>query len=700
MTTTTQTRSLTIGTLLYFLLGAMLLMLCSLLAVSMVDAVKRKSTAERVVEMARANRDVFIALQNLRVERGPTRTALGLKDAASDAQLAYFKEARAKSGPALAAVIAGCGQINCFDAGAAAQLRAASERLAAMRVESDQALRQPLEARRSGIVQDFNAASTQVVELLEKISLFLTAEVRAVNSFTAEQSAIKNAAYITRDAAGLERDYITRAINIKAFEPERRAKMHMLRGNAEAGWRMVLDLADRPGIPATVVAAIKGVDQTYFGEFLKLRASIEKAIDAGEPSPMSVAEFSRTLDVSLGRIVAVVDAALEATVIHAAENASAAWASLLRESGLMLAALALSAGGLFVVRNRALLPLGTISDAMLRVARGDVAVEIPFRDRGDEIGQLAGSLEVFRQNAIAARQAEAEKLAAQAEKERRQHAVEDHLGAFDRSVRQALQTLDAASTAMRGTAEGMTGTAEETSRKTKAAAVASERASVNVQTVAAATEELSASIVEIGRQVSQSATIAGKAVDQANRTNATVQGLAQAAQSIGEVVRMIQDIAGQTNLLALNATIEAARAGEAGKGFAVVASEVKSLANQTAKATESITAQIAAIQGATGEAVGAIQHIGGTIAEINTIASAIAAAVEEQGAATQEIARNVQEAARGTGDVASNIEGVDSAARHAGDAASAVLSAADDLRNQAESLQQGVGDFFAKIRAA
>jgi methyl-accepting chemotaxis protein len=262
-------------------------------------------------------------------------------------------------------------------------------------------------------------------------------------------------------------------------------------------------------------------------------------------------------------------------------------------------------------------------------------------------------------------------------------------------VKEVVGVVASASSEMESAAQSMSATAEETNRQAGAVAAASEEASSNVQTVASAAEELSSSISEITRQVTQSSDVARKAVEEAAKTNATVKGLAEAAQKIGEVVNLINEIAGQTNLLALNATIEAARAGEAGKGFAVVASEVKSLANQTAKATEDIGRQISAIQSATEAAVGAIQGIGKTIEEIAKIATNIASAVEEQGAATQEIARNVQQASAGTQEVTSNISGVTKAATETGAAAGQVLTAARELATQGDTLKKEVEGFLA-----
>ena len=345
-------------------------------------------------------------------------------------------------------------------------------------------------------------------------------------------------------------------------------------------------------------------------------------------------------------------------------------------------------------------PLASMTGEMTKLAHGDLDIQIEGADRTDEVGGLARSLLVFKENAITARRLEAEQREQQAQKERRQQVVEEYIAVFDAQVCEALDTLSAASTEMHATAGSMSATAEETSRQATAVTTASDQTSSNVSTVAAATEQLHASTNEISRQVTQSAEFASTAVVEADRTNATIQGLAETAQKIGDVVALIQNIASQTNLLALNATIEAARAGDAGRGFAVVASEVKALANQTAKATEDISTQIAAIQAETGLAVDAIKAIGGTIGQMNEIASAIAAAVEEQGAATRDISHNIQLVAQGTNGVAANIAGVNEAAQETGTAAGEVLTAADDLSRQADKLRANVNGFLDKIRAA
>ncbi len=356
--------------------------------------------------------------------------------------------------------------------------------------------------------------------------------------------------------------------------------------------------------------------------------------------------------------------------------------------------------GSFAFIRNIVRPLNGMTSVMSALATGDTGVEVPARDRQDEIGGMAQSVQVFKEAAIRERELTAAREREQAAVAARASTVDRLCQAFDTKVGSVLEIVRTAVTGVQSTAGTMSSTAAETSRQSAAVAEASDQASTNVQTVAGAAEELSASVAEISRRVEQSAQIAGKAVAEAEHTNARVKGLAEAAQKIGEVVKLINDIAEQTNLLALNATIEAARAGEAGKGFAVVANEVKSLANQTAKATEEIGAQIGAMQGATGEAVSAIGSIGATIGEINEIASAIAAAIAEQGAATQEIARNVQDAASGTAQVSGNIGSVTQAAAETGHAAEELLDAAQSLAVETERLRGEVTSFLTDVRAA
>ena len=355
--------------------------------------------------------------------------------------------------------------------------------------------------------------------------------------------------------------------------------------------------------------------------------------------------------------------------------------------------------GMAIVRSVST-PITAMTAAMRRLADHDMAVTIPGVGQQDEIGGMAGAVQVFKDNMITADRLAAEQQAEQAAKEQRAARLAALVHGFETEVGGMVGLLSSASTELEATAQSMTATAEETSNQASIVASGAEEANAGVQTVASAAEELSASIQEISRQVARSAQMTDKAVNDAKRTDQIVQGLADGAQRIGQVVDIITSIAGQTNLLALNATIEAARAGDAGKGFAVVASEVKGLANQTAKATEEIAGQIAQIQASTHEVVEAIRAISGTIEEVSGIATSIASAVEEQGAATAEIARNVQQTSASTQEVTSNIVGVSQGAQTTGAAAGEVLAAAGELSRQSERLTAEVNSFVANVRAA
>jgi methyl-accepting chemotaxis protein len=367
---------------------------------------------------------------------------------------------------------------------------------------------------------------------------------------------------------------------------------------------------------------------------------------------------------------------------------------------LVLAIVVVSAISLTIARS-VTKAIASMVQAMVRLARGDMTVAVPGSGRHDEIGEMAGAIDVFKTNMIEAERLRAEQVEVEKRQaEQRKTDMHRLAGEFEAAVGEIVDTVSSASTELEASAGTLTRTAEHAQQLATTVASASEEASTNVQSVASATEELSSSVSEISRQVQASARMASQAVDQARTTTEKVGALSKAAARIGDVVELINTIAGQTNLLALNATIEAARAGEAGRGFAVVASEVKALAEQTAKATGEIGQQISGIQTATEESVHAINAISGTIEQLSEVSSTIAAAVEEQGAATQEISRNIQQAAQGTDLVSSNISDVQRGASETGSASTQVLSAAQSLSLESNRLKQQVDRFLVTVRAA
>ena len=385
---------------------------------------------------------------------------------------------------------------------------------------------------------------------------------------------------------------------------------------------------------------------------------------------------------------------------RAASIRGAALSGLVWHLAALAAAVAATLFGVRTVSRRVIGPLLALRDTTERLARGDLSAVSALTGRHDEIGALAQALDVFREQAIAKERIEDEQREQREHAERRRTTVESHIHGFEDQVSAALGAFGEASAQMDQTSTDMIQIAERSAAGVRSAEGAAGEASHNVSGIAAATDELSASIAEIGRQVTQASQVTRRAVAETQQTDDTVRGLAESADRIGDVVRLISDIAAQTNLLALNATIEAARAGEAGKGFAVVASEVKSLATQTAKATEEIASQITQVRGVTQEAVKAIKQIRGTIDEVNEVATNIAASVEQQGAAMNEIARNTQMAAERTRDASDNVKAVSEGTAATTQSATAVKTAAGVLGAQALRLREQVDGFMARIRAA
>ncbi|AWK87357.1 methyl-accepting chemotaxis protein [Azospirillum thermophilum] len=458
---------------------------------------------------------------------------------------------------------------------------------------------------------------------------------------------------------------------------------------------------------ARAVTEARGEADRFQAEFQRIMAQVADVQRAAlaQDDALALKLMTGSVDAQIRKLSSDIAAYTE-TVMTRLDKISAEASGYVDSSYTLTLAVSLAgilvclAVALLVARSGISRPIRRLSAAMEQLAGGDNSVEIEGHDRRDEVGAMARTVLVFKENAIAKQRMEAEQAEQKARAEAERKAMLNRMAdQFESTVRTVVSQVSSAVTQVQGNARAMSAMAEQGEERATAVAAATQQASANVQTVATAAEEMSGSIAEIGQQIARSAQVAALAVGRAQAADRSIQSLASQAGTIGDVIKLITDIASQTNLLALNATIEAARAGEAGKGFAVVASEVKNLANQTAKATGDIAAQIGGMQQATGEAVQAIGEVGETIGQMNEITTTIASAIEEQDAATKEIARNVQQAAQGTEEVSLNIAGVEQAAQGTGKAAAELLDAADSLARQAATLSREVDGFITQVRA-
>ena len=577
----------------------------------------------------------------------------------------------------------------------------AARRLKEVYTAADRTMGVPLAARDGSVIKGFLPGVAEVLATIEPTMNRLEAKVISADSSLASLLRLARTAQDLRVAAGSRA--ATLSFPLSARRPLTAAEallMDRMQGRVEADRERIEAGIDQLGNPPRLVAAFKAAVEAYFG---KAAPIIDKEMPAARSDGKYVLgadELATVIVPAIQMFYGVRDAALAEAAERASAARDGALAMLALAGVVVLALLGTLAGVTMMLRRRVVTPLAKLAEVIGTLAAGQHEVEIPATGRDDEISQVAGSLQHFKDSLLAKKEAdEAAAIEADA-KLRRSQRMDQIVREFEAMIGDVINTVSSASSELEVSAGTLTSTADQSEKVTATVAAASEQASTNVQTVAAAAEEMASSVDEISRQVQDSARIAGEAVQQAGRTNDHVGELAKAAGRIGDVVELISQIAGQTNLLALNATIEAARAGEAGRGFAVVASEVKALAEQTAKATGEISQQIAGIQTATEDSVGAIKAIGDTISRMSEIASAIAAAVEEQGAATREISRNVQQAARGTQQVSASIVDVQRGASQTGSASSNVLASAKSLSGESSRLKVEVGKFLDAIRAA
>ncbi|MDK9720743.1 MAG: bacteriohemerythrin [Rhodospirillales bacterium] len=582
-----------------------------------------------------------------------------------------------------------------------AKAKAAMASLTEARRQADAALTLPREQRQPEFDKKWVESATGMIEASQELrQIARSTDVSAKAVLSALHDA-KHFAWVISEYAGRERAELTPAITSGSqISSAQLETLSAFRGRVDLAHAQLRQFMTVYGgsFPGLAEAAAR-MEREFFGAYQSLRLEVYEAGQAGTAYPVDGKEWFRRSTAGIDSVLAFSETLTQASTTIAERNKGESIWMLAVSGGVMAITLVVGILSFMTVRRRISLPLAAISTAMERLASGHYD-EVVKTKHDDEIGKLARLFVIFRQNALHNQRMHEREKSELVERELRRNRIEIATRNFDASVLTMMDNIRNAVETLHGSAGSMSAVAEQTQQQATGVAVASDEASSNVQTVACAADELSASIREISRQVTQSSLVAQEAAQEAENANSMVQELSDAALKIGEVVRLITNIANQTNLLALNATIEAARAGETGKGFAVVANEVKCLAYQTSKATEEIGKHIALVQEATNDAVVAIESISKVIGKVNEISAAIASAVEEQGAATQEIARNAQLASGATTEVSGNINGVTGGATETRKAAALVFETAGDLTHHAKQLSHEVGQFLAEVKAA
>ncbi|MBR1133530.1 methyl-accepting chemotaxis protein [Bradyrhizobium iriomotense] len=685
--------------------STLLLVLMALLAagaltsttIQMVGAFGRYSDSLDTARLAAADKAIFHGVLALRNNRGDAQSALLGEDDAR-AKLGAAEKAEQAGYDAIVAAISTV-EFARRDELASTLKQRWSEAAPKFELFYDEA-KQPRGERKMERTAAWYDAVTKVIDTANLASTAVSNRAWIDDPFIARMIQVRRLAWQVRDRYGIQCSTLRPNVNAsKPLDEAQKQTVASWNGSIASGWTGMDELLAAPEVTAEMVGAAKDARAKTDG-VLKQIGELTRNFDGSGKPAMPASEWNALCQSPFASIVAIANKALDQSIARAETIQAKALTNLVVQSLAFLLALAVTLAGVYVVRSRLMRPVRAILDAIARMGARDYATPVPQSRYPDEFGTMAAALESLRESAATAERLGQERESQQALQLARSGTVDAACRSFDDTVQAIIHSVAASTKELDTTATGVRSLVAESSSQTASVSSAAEQATNNLETIAAATEELSASVGEISAQVQSSAREAREAVAQAEQTNATVEILDQTASRISEVVKMIHAIAGQTNLLALNATIEAARAGEAGRGFAVVAGEVKSLAAQTATATEEISRQVEEIQGATGQAVTAIRSIGGAISGIDEKMTAIAAAVEQQRAATTEISRNFQQAAQGTREVTDTIGSVARLNQETGNAGTVLSESVKKMSADADRLRVAVEGFLGAVKTA
>jgi methyl-accepting chemotaxis protein len=631
------------------------------------------------------------------VERGTEITAVLSEAPANSSTLSRIEVNRKSTEAAYAESLKLIALISAPDLPATLnRLVSGHEAMLQLRPKIDVAIQKPKSERTPDLENEVPKVAGAFLDSITAISDLLDASLKMVDPAVDQLLSVKRAAWGARNFAGLVAYRIENtAASGKTWTPTDIALVSQDVGRTAYAWLLINEAAVRSDTPPALVEAVAKARQYFIGPMADERKSLIKTLTDGGLITMPMRDLQNRDIAELNLISDLLNVALDEMIGRAQAQSKHATLTLVVSAIQLLAAVFFTAVGLLIGQRHVSRPLVRMSEVMRRLADHDLNADIPDIGRQDEIGAMAKSVQVFKDSMIIADQLAAEQVAARGAKDRRQAAMDRHTADFGQTIAGVMASLTHSAEQMRQAAMTMSDATQQTRDSASATAEGATASSRDLGTVAAASEQMSSSIGEISHQVSGVTVAVQQAVERATVTNEKVNGLATAADRIGEVVRLISEIASRTNLLALNATIEAARAGVAGKGFAVVASEVKALATQTAKATQEIGAQIVAIRGATGEAVAAVRDVTLAIGQVDAVAAAIAAAVEEQATATREIAGSVQSVMQSAEFASEAMQKVSAIAEESGATSQRVLSAADEVSRTADALRGDVQSFLA-----